>query len=162
MLENIESLLFEIRTVLLNSAIIRQLVFNDSNNALNITAPTVAQVESFITLYPTFDMNLYTDTLNTMINILVDQCIIGDIDISINGILKLNIVTNIDKWVLVDNKLRIFQIMNEIIKKINNVKFSVSNKVEFVSFSELIATNKIVGYTMFFSLTDGNSEVLDY
>ena len=55
MLERVEQTLAGIKNKLLGNEEIRKLLFHDSNNALNMSAPTKQEVDDYITLKPIFD-----------------------------------------------------------------------------------------------------------
>ena len=73
--------------------------------------------------------------------------------------LRVNIVVKTDKWVLENNQIRPLELVNRAIRILDNSKFSTSNKLEFDSFVQLIVSKKLVGYSMLFSIIDGNGEL---
>ena len=161
MFERIEKLPGEVKTKLLNNEIIRKLMINDSNNALNMATPPKEKVVDYITTHPVYQIeNKENYQQNGMINVYVTTGEPDDEELITYGVLRVNIAYNVDKWDLVDNKCRPMSIANEVIKLVNNHKFSISNKVEFASLDELIVSKQLVGYTLLFNITDG-SGVLD-
>jgi DNA-binding transcriptional regulator/RsmH inhibitor MraZ len=76
-----------------------------------------------------------------------------------NGIIQINVVYNVDKWELVDNKIRTLELANKVIELLNNTKFSVSNKLNFTNLQQLILSKQLVGYALLFSINDGNSNL---
>jgi len=160
MLEKIEETLAGIKNKLLADELIRKLLFNDSNNALNMLAPLPQLVEDYITLKPVFDFeNKEEYAKNSVINIYTTQIIPGDETKKLDGVIQINVVCNEDKWELVDLKIRPIQICNRIIKLVNNHKFAASNKLVFDTMTDLIISKKLFGYALLFEVTDGSGKI---
>lgn len=161
MFERCEKTLFEIRAKLLNSEKIRKLLYNDSPYALSLQAPTVEQVDKYVVTNPVFDM-VETPGFdqNTIIQIELDT--VEDNETSIDGILRINIVCNSAVWTLDENCIRPIQITDEIIRLIDNVKFSVADKLYFAQLVPLIINKKMTGYTLMFNISDGNGMIKNY
>ena len=160
MLTRVEKLPGEVKTLLLNNKIVRQLLGNDSNAPLSIEAPPKEKINDYIITHPIYQFeNKDNYQQHGMINTYVTSASPDDEELSIYGILRVNIVFNVDKWDLVDNKCRPMSIANEVIKLVNNHKFSISNKVEFASLDELIVSKQLVGYTLLFNITDGSGDL---
>lgn len=163
MLKQIQSTLAGIKTVLLNEPIIRKLLCNDSNNCLNMDAPTIKDAEKYITLKPVFQFENTDDySQNGIINIyLADGGPDADNNM-FNGILQINVAFNTDKWELVDNKIRTLEIADKVINLLDNKKFSTSNKLSFDSLQQLILSKQLVGYALLFNIDDGNSNLKNF
>lgn len=161
MYSRIEETLFGIKKVLLNDTQIRKLLVNSSNNALNIEAPSADITSKYITLAPIYQFENKGDfEQNGMINIFLTDN--NNENMTIDGVIQINIVYNVDKWELIENKIRTLELSNRIIKLINNKKFSVSNSLQYMSMQHLILTKQLVGYALLFGVTDGNSELENY
>lgn len=159
MLTRVESTLAAIKTRLLNDETLRKLLFHDSNNALNMLAPHIKETEKYITLKPIFEFeNKEEYNQNSIINIYVTEIIPTDEEVSLTGILQINVACNIDIWDLIDNKIRPLQICNRIIKLLNNKKFTISNKLILSNMTDLIINKKMIGYALLFEITDGSGE----
>jgi hypothetical protein len=163
MLKQIQSTLAGVKTVLLNDEIVRKLLCNDSNNCLNMDTPTVTSAEKYITLKPVYQFeNTDAYAQNGMINIFLSD---GEPNSDINlfqGIMQINIVFNVDKWELVDNKIRTLEIADKVINLLDNKKFSTSNKLSFNSLQQLILSKQLVGYALLFNIDDGNSDLNNF
>lgn len=159
MLERIEQTLAGIRNKLLADETIRKLLYHDSNNALNMLAPTVQQAENYITLKPIFDFeNKEEYAQNSIINIYTTQLMPGDETKKLDGVIQINVVCNEEKWELTDSKIRPIQICNRIIKLVNGCKFAASNKLVFDTMTDLIISKTLFGYALLFEITDGSGE----
>ena len=159
MLERIESTLAAIKTKLLRDEKLRKLLFHDSNNALNMLAPSELEVDNYITLKPIFEFeNKEEYNQNSIVNIYVTEIIPTDNEVSFTGILQINVACNIDVWDLLDNKIRPIQICNQIIKLLNKKKFTISNNLELSNMTDLIINKKMIGYALLFEITDGSGE----
>lgn len=163
MLERLEQSIFAIKSLLLNEGDIRKLLCNSSNNCLNMTAPTLEEAQNYITLKPIYQFENKDYEQNGMINLYYTELTPDDeVDTAVSGTLQVNVVYNVDKWELVDNKIRVIQLSNKIIKLLNNKKFNVSNQLTFASMQELIISKTVVGYALLFSITDGNSNLQNF
>ena len=160
MLKRIQLALAEIKATLLNNETIRKLLYNDSNNCLNMETPTVKNTEKYITLRPVFQFENNDDyAQNGMINIVLANGEPNDEANIFDAIIQVNIVYNTDKWELVDNKIRTIELADKVIELLNNKKFSVSNEIEFTNLQELILSKQLVGYALLFAVNDGNSNL---
>ena len=159
MLTRIESSLAAIKTKLLEDDTIKQLLFYDSNDALNIEAPDRKKVEKYVTLRPVYQFENKDDyNQNSMINIYMTQASPLDDTVGVDSILQINVICNVDIWELVDDKIRPLQIANRVIKLLDNKKFTTSNKLSFDSLTDLIISKTVCGYALLFSLVDGSGE----
>lgn len=158
MLERFERTINEVRATLIADEDIRKLVFHDSNNALSMLPPATNEVENYIVVKPIFDMCETEEySRNTMIQVELDS--VDAKEGYLDGIMRVNIVCNAEKWSLVGGKVRPLQIANRVIDLINNQKFSVSNELVFDSFVPLLMNKKITGYALLFIIQDGSNEI---
>ena len=160
MFERIESSLAAIKSVLLNDEIVRKLVYNDSNNALNIAAPNPDEANKYITLRPIYQFENMADfSQNGMVNIFFDNGSPAVDDNALTGVIQVNVVFNIDKWELVNNKIRPIVLSDRIIKLLDGRKFTISNPLEFNSIQQLIISKQLVGYALLFDIVDGSGDI---
>lgn len=163
MLERIETTLIAIKKQLLNDETIRKLVFNDSNNALNMDTPSLEECKKYITLKPIYQFENKEDyAQNTMINIYFSE---GEplLDkVGITGTIQISVIVNIDKWDLLDDKIRPIELSNTILKLIDDKKFTTSNSLSFSSITQLIISKQLVGYAILFDIVDGVGELDEY
>lgn len=160
MLEKIETSLAAIKNCLLNDEKICKLVYNDSNNALNLETPDRDKVSKYITLRPIYQFeNMQDFTQNTMVNIYLTSGDTLDEEVGISGIIQISIVVNIDKWELLDNKIRPISLADRIIKLVNNKKFTMSNSLSLQSIDQLIISKQLVGYALLFDIVDGSGDL---
>lgn len=163
MLERVETTLAAIKNCLLNDDIVRKLVYNDSNNALNMETPDIDKVNKYITLRPIYQFENMADfSQNSMINIYFTDGSPQEEEVGIEGIIQINIVVNIDKWELVDNKIRPIHLANRIIKLLNDKKFTVSNSLSLENINQLIISKQLVGYALLFNVIDGSGDLDKY
>lgn len=163
MLERVETTLAAIKNCLLNDDIVRKLVYNDSNNALNMETPDIDKVNKYITLRPIYQFENMADfSQNSMINIYFTDGSPQEEEVGIEGIIQINIVVNIDKWELVDNKIRPIHLANRIIKLLNDKKFTISNSLSLENINQLIISKQLVGYALLFNVIDGSGDLDKY
>ena len=163
MLSRIESTIMAIKKTLLNDEIVKKLIFNDSNNALQLSSPTIDEVDEYITEYPIFDFEIGgNNEKNGMINIYVIDGYPDKENLAIDATLQVNVVFNKDKWKLVDNKIRPLELADRVISLLNNKKFTTSNPLVFSRMQQLILNKKLVGYALLFDIADGSSELKNF
>ena len=191
MFKRLQTTLKGIKRVLLEDEQIRKLLYNDSNNALNLGTPAKESVSKYITTYPIYEFEGRDDyTQQGMINCFISDSEPDD-DIKVtDSILRINVVYNTEKWELVDGSCRLLSLCERmienfdrysfytegrinrdiennrkgafIIELVDNKKFSISNPISYNSLTELILSKKLVGYALLFNLTDGNSELENF
>ena len=98
-------------------------------------------------------------TQNTMVNIYLTSGDTLDEEVGISGIIQISIVVNIDKWELLDNKIRPISLADRIIKLVNNKKFTMSNSLSLQSIEQLIISKQLVGYALLFDIVDGSGDL---
>lgn len=163
MLERVETTLAAIKNCLLNDDVVRKLVYNDSNNALNMETPDIDKVNKYITLRPIYQFENMADfSQNSMINIYFTDGSPQEEEVGIEGIIQINIVVNIDKWELVDNKIRPIHLANRIIKLLDDKKFTTSNSLSLENINQLIISKQLVGYALLFNVVDGSGDLDKY
>lgn len=163
MFELLQNTLVEIKSTLLNDEAVRKLIYNDSNNCLNMDTPTKDVVTKYITLYPIYQFeNKQCYEQQGMINIYIADNNIDDDYATHSGVIQINIVFNIDKWDLVGNKIRPIELSNRVVQLVHNKKFSISNQLKYISMQPLILSKQLIGYALLFNYTDGNSNLNNF
>ena len=80
-------------------------------------------------------------------------------DNALTGVIQVNVVFNIDKWELVNNKIRPLMLSNRIIQLLDGRKLTLSNPLEFNSIQQLIINKQLVGYALLFDIVDGSGDI---
>lgn len=160
MFERVEQMLQDARQLLLNDMVVRKLLYHDSNNALNMADVDQSAVEKYITNYPIYQFENKADyTQNAMVNVFLADTGLDDEQITLQGVLRINIVVNVDKWELVGGRCRPLALADRIIMLLNNENLGLSNPITFDSFQELLVSKKLVGYALLFNIADGVTEI---
>ena len=160
MFERVEQMLQDARQLLLNDVVVRKLLYHDSNNALNMADVDQSAVEKYITNYPIYQFENKADyTQNAMVNVFLADTGLDDEQITLQGVLRINIVVNVDKWELVGGRCRPLDLADRIIMLLNNENLGLSNPITFDSFQELLVSKKLVGYALLFNIADGVTEI---
>lgn len=158
MLERLERTISEVREALIADKDIRKLVFHDSNNALSMLTPAIEEVQTYIVTRPIFNMCETEEyNINTLVQVELDTTDANEG--YLDGVLRVNIVCNSDKWELVGGKIRPMQIANRAIDVVNGCKFSCSNELVFSSLVPLLINKKITGYALLFVIQDGSNDI---
>lgn len=161
MLELIELSISAIKSLLCNNINIRKLLYNDSNNALNIEAPSEEEIKNYILTKPFYNLLDDQYNKNSVISIQLSRATPEEEKV-IKSIIKISIITNVDKWELVNNKIRPIQLANEIIKELNNKKLNTSNAISFDDMQEIVYNKNLIGYELSFDLADGKNKIDNY
>lgn len=140
---NFENLLYEMRTLLASNDDIRKLLLYPTSDALNREAPSISAVlddEDLITLYPITEEGLITSNRDCAIeldftNFTTDY---DNNDHSIYGTLVISALCTDKLYKLDNNKLRLFEIMRNIINTTDAVKLSPSGKLEVIGADRFI------------------------
>ena len=160
MFERVEQMLQDARQLLLNDVVVRKLLYHDSNNALNMADVDQSAVEKYITNYPIYQFENKADyTQNAMVNVFLADTGLDDEQITLQGVLRINIVVNVDKGELVGGRCRPLALADRIIMLLNNENLGLSNPITFDSFQELLVSKKLVGYALLFNIADGVTEI---
>ena len=160
MFERVEQMLQDARQLLLNDVVVRKLLYHDSNNALNMADVDQSAVEKYITNYPIYQFENKADyTQNAMVNVFLADTGLDDEQITLQGVLRINIVVNVDKWELVGGRCRPLALADRIIMLLNNENLGLSNPITFDSFQELLVSKKLVVYALLFNIADGVTEI---
>lgn len=160
MLRRIQSTMAAIRTKLKNDEVIRKLLCCDGNNALLLQeAPSIEEVNKYITLRPVFEFENKEDwKQNSIINIYMTEASPSEEEKTLMAVIQINVVCNQDVWDLVDDKSRPIELVNRIEKLVNGTKFTVSNKLVLNTVTDLIINKKVFGYALLFEIIDGSGE----
>ena len=94
-----------------------------------------------------------------MVNMFLADTGLDDEQITLQGVLRINIVVNVDKWELVGGRCRPLALADRIIMLLNNENLGLSNPITFDSFQELLVSKKLVGYALLFNIADGVTEI---
>lgn len=156
MFVNLEKSIFQIRTFIESEKDIRKLLVIDSSDALDKEVPTLAQTREHILLSPVFDVTEPPYDKNTTMTIVLSKGVYDDEAVLLNGIIKINVLTRTELWELDNNKIRPLEIVNLIIKRLNNQKVSASHKINFEQIDIAILNENVSGYTILFHLEEGS------
>ena len=142
-----DTIIFEIRNKLLNSDVIRKLLYYNTADALSKSAPSkqlakphlsISPLEfmdegdnqklaNFIVVYiPTIDFSYESTTNNIVIDILVDR----------------------EQWELDENKLRLYQLVNEVARLLNKQKLSSAGQLELIDATYILVEGRFLGYQL--------------
>ena len=161
MLERLKKLPKVISKIFSRDKIVGKLIYHDSNNALEMDAPQPELVQEYITTHPVYQFEgkeRYEQ--NGMINVYYAKINRDQFEeLSTNGIIRINVVYNVDKWELADGECRVLTLTNRIINLLDKKQLETSGSLEFYSLDELILSKTLVGYALLFGVNDGNSEV---
>ena len=158
MLQNIESVLYEIKNTLLDSEDLRKLLFYDTPNALTRSAPLISEVEDYIKIKPIIILNENSnnDGITSFISIgMIEGENFGN---SAEFSFKVTIASNRRIWELENNRIRTLAAARLIEERLHEKKFTSAGKLLLVIVKEIYFNSEIIGYMMMFDLRDETGE----
>lgn len=147
---------FEIRSLIENSAEVRKMVYYDQANALEQAPPTIEDTREHFTVSPVFDITKAPYDKNTLVSISLYSAKNNDDSQLIPGAIRINVLTQSDLWELSNNKIRPLEIANHIVAILNNRKISSSQKLSFLDIELAILDENVNGYTITFFIGEGS------
>lgn len=147
-LKNVQKAMFEIRTALLNNENVRKLLFHDSADALNLNAPTVEEVKNYVTFFPITQVGIQHFDKNTFMSITcpsIDTDMTAE-DKSIYIGYFITLISTKQLWELENNKIRLIELISEIIKTIDNQKFCLPSTLQVLNAVDLVLDETRCGY----------------
>lgn len=161
---NIKKSPVEIATVLAQDDTIKKLLIIDNPNALSQDVPEVdlnyLLENHYISMEPPVENRIQQYDRNTFISILVDTIMPAS-----EGNFRANYViyvsTNMDHQMLDDNKNRLLELSDRIIRLLQDKKFSSSGQMNFSSMSHLMLSEFHSAYRLGFSMVDQQKKVGD-
>jgi hypothetical protein len=160
MLQNIESVLYEIKNTLLDSEDLRKLLFYDTSDALSRSTPLISEVENYILLKPVVVLNEESSNgITTFISIGLLESELYDN--SSQSLIKISIATNRRIWELDDLKIRPISIAKEVKQRVHNKKFSSASPIQLSSLKEVYFNSEIVGFLLMFDLIDEEGDIVN-
>jgi hypothetical protein len=151
-----EKALFQIKTLLLQNTNLRKLLYNTVPSALEETAPTVSEVEELITLTPYLenDEGVANSYKNAFIAIYPTRFNIDNIGDVIQ--IAISVFVSKDYYELDNERLRVFSILEECEKTLDNVKLEFAGKLELQNAAiEVLDVNKYIGYITGWEVVNG-------
>lgn len=148
-LSNFDTMLGEIKTALLNDETIRKLLFYDTSDALSRIAPAISEVSDYVCLAPLTMSAILDFERNTYILInlaTVNTDTESDDSKTLIGLDQIYSITTMKHWTLNNNKTRLIELSNRIIKIIDNVKFAPSGKAYVSSVEYKPIDDQLSGY----------------
>lgn len=161
MFTNFETIFYQIKNTLLNSADLKKLVFYNTADALTRAEPTYAEAEPSIYIKPI--IYVYDDSpefgISSFISIgLVEAAIL---DTSIMASLKISVACDRKVWELANDRVRPIAILSEIANNIDGLKIETAGRLTLRIFKEVYFSNELVGYTALFDIDEEKGSVVN-
>ena len=161
---NVKKAPLEIATILAQDGTIKKLLLIDSKDALSQEVPdkdlNYMLQEHYISMEPPVENRIEQYDRNTFVSILVDTVVPAS-----DGNMRTNFVlyasTNMDHQMLDDNKNRLLELCDKIVKILQDKKLSSSGQITFGSMSHLMLSEFHSAYRLAFSMIDQQKKVGD-
>jgi len=149
-LENVGKMFFELKTAILNNEDVRKLLYYDSSDALSRTAPSIDDVSGYVFNAPIMESGIEDFNRNTyiMIDLPSVDMDFEDGNHTLLPPFMVTAITNYAHWELDNNKLRLIELCDRIIKQVDNIKFSMSAKSYVLTMERVIISKQLYGYTL--------------
>ena len=161
---NIKKAPLEIATVIAQDDLVKKLLVIDNKDAMSEPVPDKnindLLQEHYISMEPPVENRIEEYDRNTFVSILVDTIMPAS-----EGNIRANFVlyasTNMDHIMLDDNKNRLLELCDKIIKLLQDKKLSSAGQLTFSSMSHIMLSEFHTAYRMMFTITDQQKKVGD-
>ena len=161
-LDLLQKTIYQIKTLIQNDKNIRKLLLHDVNNALEAAEVPYDEAEEYIVLSPIFDMTKEPFNKNTIISIALSRGVKAEDEKILNGIVKINVLTQSTLWPLTDNKIRPLEIANRLMDLLDGTKMATSHKLVFNVIEVAILNENVNGYSLSFYLNEGSDLIAEF
>lgn len=166
MFSGYEQLIYRVQNTLLSNENIRKLLFYNTPDALEKEAPSKEQLmrENYILTQPMecLQTNSLENNQATYVAVIIPRIEIESSNTNSSCIVKISTMCSQNIWSLNQNRIRLFQLANEITKELNNNRFGIAGQLE-VFLSELqIYTANYVGYDLVFVTQDETTKTVEF
>ena len=157
-LRNIKKSVMEIAQLLAQDEDIVKLLFNDEPTALNDAAPkvdlnTLIQ-EHYICICAPVEDGIKDQWKNTFLTILLDNAFFGRADENTSVGIKIYVSTDEQHLLLIDNKNRLFELMDRVISILDNCKLSSAGTLTVNSFNHTMLSEFRFAYVIGLSFNE--------
>lgn len=157
-LENIKKSVMEIATLLAQDEVIIKLLLIDSADALSKPTPSTnintLIKENYISIYPPVENRIEEYNRNTFISILIDNVYFTSFKDDSRSSIVIYASTNEDHILLENNKHRLLEICDRIVRLLNGYKLSSSGAINVNSMSHVMLSEFHSAYRISLSIAD--------
>lgn len=164
-LKNIKKSVMEIAQLLAQKDEIVKLLYNDQATALNDPKPGVDLntliKEHYICICAPVESGIKDSWKNTFLTVLLDTGFFGRQDDNADITLKIYVSTDEQHLQLVDNRNRLFELMDNVISTLDGVKLSSAGKINVGSFSHTMLSEFRFAYVITITFSDQVSKKVE-
>ena len=157
-LKNIKKAPLEMGQLLANNNKLCNLLYLDIPSALEETSISHSLNDlindHYITIYPPVETAIKDNTRNSFLIILLDNVNLQVADNNTRANFVVYVTTDVDHILLNNNKNRLLEMCDEVIKTLNGVKLSSAGIVQVSSIAHVMLSEFRAGYRISLSLTD--------
>ena len=155
---NIKKAPLEIAKLLADDTIIKQLVYIDTNNPFTGDVSEVDMnkmlTEHYISFDPPVENRIEEYQRNTFISILIDSVSLYGSEDNIPTTLVIYVSTNADHLIITDNKNRLLELADRVIKILDGKKLSASGSLYINSLQHVMLSEFHSGYRIACRISD--------
>lgn len=164
-LKNIKKSVMEIAQTLAQNEDIVKLLYNDKSSALTDDPPdvdlnTLIQ-ENYICICAPVEDGIKDQWKNTFLTILLDTGFFGRQDDNTAVTIKIYISTDRQHLLLDDNKNRLFELMDQVINTLDQMKISTAGKLDCSNFAHTMLSEFRFAYVITFTFADQNARKVE-
>ncbi len=157
-LRNIKKSVMEIAQLLAQDEEIVKLLYNDEPTALNDAAPSVDLntliQEHYICICAPVEDGIKDQWKNTFLTVLLDNGFFGRSDDNTSITIKIYVSTDEQHLLLIDNKNRLFELMEHVIDDLDNRKLSSAGTITVNSFNHTMLSEFRFAYVISLSFNE--------
>lgn len=154
-LDNIQKMIYEVEILIKSDGGIRNLLYYTTADALTKTQVDIATINDYIFCSPVFETTI--EPYNKASFITISLAKLQPIEDTLyDGVLRINILSQLNIWEINNQKIRPLEIANRVIEKIDNVKLSHSHTLVFEGIDLAVLDKNISGYAILFSINEGS------
>ena len=155
----------EIAQTLAQNEDIVKLLYNDKSSALTDDTPdvdlnTLIQ-ENYICICAPVEDGIKDQWKNTFLTILLDTGFFGRQDDNTAVTIKIYISTDRQHLLLDDNKNRLFELMDQVINTLDQMKISTAGKLDCSNFAHTMLSEFRFAYVITFTFADQNARKVE-
>lgn len=154
-LNNIQTVVYQAAQLIKTDSSVRNLLYYTTVDALSKTAVDIANIDGYIFLAPVFDTTKEPFNKSCFITLTITKIRVDDENKLLDGVLRVNVLAENTIWAINGSKIRVLEIGNAIIEKLNGTKLKTSHKLFFRGMELVVLDKNISGYALLFDITEG-------
>jgi hypothetical protein len=154
-LNNLQTMVYQAAQLIKTDSGVRNLLYYTTADALSKTAVDINAINDYIFLAPVFDTTKEPFNKSCFITLTITKVRTDDEDKLLDSILRINVLCENSLWAINSSKIRVVEISDSIVSKLNGTKLKTSHKLNFQGMELVVLDKNISGYALLFNITEG-------